>query len=459
MAEHWEVKRNKNNANSNYLIPNINKKKRHNVRNPSESHNNINLNAKNNNQNNIQIIRDERNVLYPISSYQIKNEESSVKILNRNTSEINKAIKNNNLSKVEKIGKYINGVIGLLNIGNTCNFNSAIQNLKNVFPLTLYLLQKNTFNKDGFTFKYCELIANLINQDTYQWYDPKNFLYKQIEMAPTFSFGKQNDSNFCILYILTLLEKETRNYIGEKPFKKILITNDIFSEEEIGSFNIFMDKFYEKRNSCIIDIFYGFQEDIYKCAYCSYATYNYQGFSVLNIPIMRKNSIPIHSLNEGINYYQEIQNHYNENGFICQKCKGNNISTQSRIISCPKYFIINFKRIGENCFYNHNVQIPSNFGVNNLVNGVFYEYILTGFIKHYGGGSSGHNIAICNNFFDSFWYEYDDSRVTFINNSSNLKDNKIDTSGSFLFVYRRSDCSINDNDKKLIKNLSERLRK
>ena len=24
---------------------------------------------------------------------------------------------------------------------------------------------------------------------------------------------------------------------------------------------------------------------------------------------MRKNSIPIHSLNEGINYYQEIQNH------------------------------------------------------------------------------------------------------------------------------------------------------
>ena len=115
----------------------------------------------------------------------------------------------------------------------------------------------------------------------------------------------------------------------------------------------------KKKISYIIDIFYGFQEDIYKCAYCSYATYNYQGFSVLNLHI-----------------------------------------------SCPKYFIINFKRIGENCFYNHNVQIPSNFGVNNLVNGVFYEYILTGFIKHYGGGSSGHNIAICNNVFDSFWYFY-----------------------------------------------------
>ena len=97
--------------------------------------------------------------------------------------------------------------------------------------------------------------------------------------------------------------------------------------------------------------------------------------------------------------------------------------------------------------------------MNNFVNGVFYEYILTGFIKHYGGGISGHNIEIFNNFFDSFWYEYDDSRVTFINNSSNLKDNKIGTSGSFLFIYRRSDCSINDNDKKLIKNLSERLRK
>ena len=48
---------------------------------------------------------------------------------------------------------------------------------------------------------------------------------------------------------------------------------------------------------------------------------------------------------------------------------------------------------------------------------------------------------------------------TFINISSNLKYNKVDTSGSFIFVYRRSDFSINDNGKKLIKNLSERLRK
>jgi ubiquitin C-terminal hydrolase len=220
-----------------------------------------------------------------------------------------------------------------------------------------------------------------------------------------------------------------------------------------------MDKFYEKRNSCIIDIFYGFQEDIYKCNYCSFATFNFQGFSVLNIPIMKRNNVPIYSLEEGIQYFQEIQNHNNENGFICQKCQCKNIATQSRIIYCPKIFIINFKRIGENNFYSHNVKIPFDFRIKNLVDGNYYEYTLIGFIKHYGGGNSGHNIAICKNFFDSIWYEYDDSRVTNIHNTSNIIENVIVTSGSFLFFYIKKNYIIGDDDKNLIKNLSKELRK
>ena len=79
-----------------------------------------------------------------------------------------------------------------------------------------------------------------------------------------------------------------------------------------------------------------------------------------------------------------------------------------------------------------------------------YKYELTGFIKHFGEAHSGHNIAICKNFFDDNWYIYDDSNVHFIKNNFNYNMNKneytiidnninIDTSNSFLYFYKRND--------------------
>ena len=440
------------------LNPELNKEKINKIRKPSQAPD-INRN-KEKNQINIHVIREEpiapQQKIIPL--YQQQEQEPLTKINNRNVSVINKSMRNNVLQKEEKVEKYSNGAIGLVNIGNTCYFNAAIQNLKNISILTLYLLQHHNLDKDGFTYKYCELISNLINQDIYQWYEPRNFFLKLNSMTNRFIFGKQNDSNFLILYILTFLEKENKIYFGEKPFKKINISTNFFSQEEKIIFSTFIDNFYEKKNSCIADIFYGFQEDIYKCNYCLNATFNYQGFSVLNIPVMKRNKMPIYSLIDAINYYNEIQDHTNENGFTCSKCHGSNISTQSRIIYYPKTLIINFKRIGETTFYGHNLDIPFDFNLKNLVDGTIYEYTLIGFIKHYGGGNSGHNIAICKNFFDSIWYEYDDSQVTSIQNSSHMIGNKIDTSGGFLFFYSRKNIFIDDNDKNLIKKLSRVLR-
>ena len=440
------------------LNPDLNKEKINKTRKPSQAPD-INRN-KEKNQINIHVIKEESNASKQkiIPLYQPYEQEPLTKINNRNVSVINRSMRNNILQKEEQVEKYSSGAIGLVNIGNTCYFNAAVQNLKNVSLLTLYLLQHHNLDKEGFTYKYCELISNLINQDIYQWYEPRNFFLKLNSMTNRFVFGKQNDSNFLILYILTFLEKENKVYLGEKPFKKINITTNFFSQEEKINFSTFIDNFYEKKNSCITDIFYGFQEDIYKCNYCLSATFNYQGFSVLNIPIMKRNNIPIYSLIDAINYYQEVQNHTNENWFICNKCHGSNISTQSRIIYYPKTLIINFKRIGERDFYGHNLDIPPDFKLRNFVDGMIYEYALIGFIKHYGGGNSGHNIAICKNFFDSIWYEYDDSKVTSIYNSSNMIGNEIDTSGGFLFFYSRKNIVINDNDKNLIKKLAKILR-
>jgi ubiquitin C-terminal hydrolase len=104
-----------------------------------------------------------------------------------------------------------------------------------------------------------------------------------------------------------------------------------------------MDNFFKNKNSCIIDIFHGFQGDINKCNLCNYSKYKFQGFSVLNIPIIKANNIYINSLVECLNYYEHKQSHYTERGFSCPKFNGVNISIQTRITSLLKVLIINLK--------------------------------------------------------------------------------------------------------------------
>lgn len=371
---------------------------------------------------------------------------------------------NNHLPLTKKKNKFIEGSIGLANIGNTCYLNSALQNLKNVHTLTLYLLTNyENYDRHGFTYKYCELIANLINQDTCQFFEPKEFFNKLSEYAPVFRFGQQNDSSICILYILSFLEKETKKYTKQKILEDIKVSN-LNSSEEKNKFKSFLNKIFERRNSCIIDYFYGFQKDMLICQKCNYNIFNFQGISVLNLSIMSQNNKPIYTLNEAIEYYQKSQIHENESGFVCPNCKKYSILTQSLIISYPKNLIINFKRIGEKDFYNHNVLIP---GILELLTGNYlYEYELIGLIKHIGGAFSGHNIAICKNFFDEKWYVYNDSRVIRVDNTShvnkfhkNEKDSYVDTSNAFLFFYKKKDIKITKNDKDLIKQKSEELRK
>lgn len=384
--------------------------------------------------------------------------------INRNESMANR--KNVFLAPIIRQVRYYNGTIGLINKGNTCYLNSALQNLKNVFLLTKYLLENwKEFDQNRFTFKYCELIANLINQDINQYYDPNDFVHKFIEVAPMFALGQQNDSNFSILYILSLLERELKGLIGVKPYEPIHSCNCFTSIKEINKYNEFQEKMKQKRNSKILEYFYGFQEEIYKCnnPNCKNINYTFQGISVLNLSIMTQYNSPIGSLKEAIEYYQKEQKHYGEKDFFCSKCREKVISIQSKIISLPKIFIINFKRIGENNFYNHDVQIPYNFYMTDFIKNKEYKYELIGLIKHLGGSSSGHNIALCKNFFDSIWYVYDDYRVTQLNNTSHIyyKNNKpeLNTTNGFLFFYQNKNEILTPDDKKeIIKNAAE-LRK
>lgn len=89
---------------------------------------------------------------------------------------------------------------------------------------------------------------------------------------------------------------------------------------------------------------------------------------------MKNNNGPILTLEKVIKYCQNSNIHEKELGLNCPVCNNNIILTKSSIVYFPKILIINFKRIREKKFYNHNVEVPTNLILDNC------KYELTGFI-------------------------------------------------------------------------------
>ena len=179
-------------------------------------------------QNNTNLENDNKGIIHNNSGSGIINinEKGNLKDIEKKNNEDNNIIQNIIVNQA----KEINGTIGLINLGFTCYFNSAIQNLKNVYPLTLYILKNyKTFkeSKSRFFLNYCKLIGNLINQNTLDYFVPNELFSNLQELNPNFRIGEQNDSSICIMNILKYLEKET---IKSGIVRKILIFLTIFMD-------------------------------------------------------------------------------------------------------------------------------------------------------------------------------------------------------------------------------------
>ena len=204
----------------------------------------------------------------------------------QNKNEINDQ---NYLIKVNKkeINVYKNGIIGLMNLGNTCYMNSVIQVLSNIKELRKYFFSEQLINDMNDKSDYKGEIAEQFYYLLTKIWNCSNKSEKMInpkEFKDTFGKYNQQYNNlqshdtieFLIILLNCLQEDLLKGKKLSKPFNEYENTKEVRWE------------LYKLMNKSIIfDLFYGMQNIEINCLNlnCLYKTFNFEIFNVLHLPL------------------------------------------------------------------------------------------------------------------------------------------------------------------------------
>ena len=302
------------------------------------------------------------------------------------------------------------GLVGLQNIGGFIYLNAILQNLSNIGRLRIYLLAKDIYEglknnqNKKFSFALAEVLYNI-------WVKPnkKSFLPNRIKKAIY-------DSNpyyikipkDLIQFLLDNIHRELNDLQNKlDTLSNIKIeTNNIYLN---SIYNNYINDFFNKNNSIIVDEFYGFIANEIICEKCSNISYNFKEMNSISFTLeeigkyMNKKDI---NISDCFKFYTRKEINRQE---ICQNCH-NFKSKEIKIMNTPKSLIINFDRKD---IIEGNIKIvPEEYldlkkYLSNSKSFFFYE--LKGIICK---DERGNYIAYCKNSDNCEWYKYNDENVT-----------------------------------------------
>ena len=247
------------------------------------------------------------------------NEENE---LNKNSNNNNKRISLEELFKKEL--DFIRGAnmgrTGLVNIGNTCFMNSALQCLSNCYELTKYFLldlyedEINEDNKLGsggeIASIYRELLDDLWNGEK-SIINPEYFKKVFSLFVRKFSGYHQQDSNEFLIYLLDRIHEDL-NSVSKKPYIEIEEKGENESDEEASK--RWWEMHLLRENSIIVDLFHGQFKSTITCDYCNRVSVSYDSYMFLSLSIPSgKFEVDVKYFGYDINKYFDIKMPITEN--------------------------------------------------------------------------------------------------------------------------------------------------
>ena len=297
------------------------------------------------------------------------------------------------------------GLVGLQKSVGFIYLNAILQSLSNIGRLRIYLLTtdiyeylKNNQNKK-LSFALAEVLYNIWVKPNKKSFSP-NIINKAIYDTNPYYIKTPKD---LIQLLLDKIHIEL-NDLQKKP--------DTLSNIKIETNNVYLNSmyynyindFFNKNSSFIIDEFYGFIANEIICEKCSNMTYNFKETKIISFSLEEiKKDI---NISDCFNFYTRKEKSTQE---TCQNCH-NSLSKEIKIMNTPKTLIINLDR-KDNIEGNIKI-VPEEYldlkkYLSNSKSLFFYE--LKGIICK---DESGNFIAYCKNSDNCEWYKYNDENVS-----------------------------------------------
>ena len=331
---------------------------------------------------------------------------------------------------------------GLVNLGNTCYMNSALQCLSHLITFhpnnekffdECKLADKDTLIYEWFMFQR-QMWSNDGGSGSVQ--TPINLLKRFQHLCQEkdlyFNNFDQNDIDEFIVLFLDLLHQGVKRDVKMTYSKKVV---DQASKINFKS-NETWARFYEKDYSYIVENFYSQLLGITSCTNCDYFTTNHDPIQVVSLVIPDSGT----SLECCLTEYMKKMRLDEDNQWKCDEC-GQLVRPykQTRLWKTSDVLFILVKRYKQNkrtiTKINKFLEYPMNLSLKdyniNYSSKMKNEYDLQSMVIHNGSLGGGHYYAVCKNYLDDKWNEYNDTGVKRINNDT------VKTYSPYLFVYKR----------------------
>ena len=328
------------------------------------------------------------------------------------------------------------GLSGLMNLGNSCYMNSAIQCLSNTVELTNYFLstayiEDNTNNSllikewkrllDGIWDSNCTISPNSFHK-TVRVLSIKQGL---INFA---GFG-QNDVQEFLVFMIDNMHEDLSKEVIIKISGKVINDIDKMALDAMKMWKTFFKDSY----SILVELFYGqLVSTIEYDGKVSSRMYDPCCFFTLPIP----DDINNMNIYDCFNLYTSSEILDGDNMIKCEKTNKYKIAKKTiKIWNFPKILIVSFKRFTNNQNKKDNL---ISFPINNLDLSKYcvgYDkyasiFELYGICNHGGILNGGHYYSYCKNN-NGKWYNYNDNSVREIPESSLITDN------AYCLFYRK----------------------
>jgi len=307
------------------------------------------------------------------------------------------------------------GQTGLVNIGNTCFFNTALQCINAVKYFVGYFLSNQYEEDANLKKKEIEFVEHYSNFLKTFWSEncivkPEKLKDIMGKFYDPYAGFRQNDSAECYCKILELLHEGLSYKVEIIPVENGKPQNlmDRVNMMAIESWR----KRYKDDFSIPLKVFYGQYWSRVKCLECGNISHNFDPFGIINLPVSEKTN----TLEDCINYYVLSENMEEDNKIICEKCKKKcNGKKKTSIWKMPPVLTISFNRFND---YGQKINKHIEFPIERVNFGDLVEknsdrkalYDLVAIANHSGGLQGGHYWAYAKGT-NGKWYEYNDTSV------------------------------------------------